>query len=302
MGKVLFTIVSFLLLISSANAQGPAPETAPPLFPKGALISYASDFFSRSNSNGPLTATSHPTFSHIGTFTFTWGFYRNFDLTAEIPVVTNRFESNDKEAGGTGIGDAMVLLKYRFLRKDSSRGTNQASFTIGPKFSTGKTSLADDSGNLLPAAMQPGSGSTDFFWSLNWTYTGLFQIRRLVADAEFHGLVRSEGTQETRLGNEYRFRFWLSYRPYESKDVSREWFIGPTLAWVSTGDQRIAGDLQKESSGNILMIGATTYVGIAAGVHLWLGLEWSVADSHDQNFSPIQRHISFGITRQFSFF
>lgn len=49
------------LLASAASAQGPAPETAPPLFPGGGLISYNSIFTTRgliSNLSGniPLTA------------------------------------------------------------------------------------------------------------------------------------------------------------------------------------------------------------------------------------------------------
>jgi len=40
-----------------------------------------------------------------------------------------------------------------------------------------------------------------------------------VADEDFHSLIHSQGTQQTRLGNDIESRFWLSYRPYESKNV-----------------------------------------------------------------------------------
>ncbi len=43
-------------------------------------------------------------------------------------------------------------------------------------------------GKRLPASLQPGSGSTDFFVAANWTYTGLFHLRRLVADEDFQSL------------------------------------------------------------------------------------------------------------------
>jgi len=42
-------------------------------------------------------------------------------------------------AGGTGLGDVMVLVKYRFYRRDSPRGTTQTSITVGPKIPTGRT-------------------------------------------------------------------------------------------------------------------------------------------------------------------
>src|SRR5262249_47774983 len=143
-----------------------------------------------------------PTLSHEGDFNFTWGFHPNFDLAVVVPLITNRFDDGVVSLGGTGLGDAMVLIKYRFYRQDSERGTTQASVTAGPKLPTGRTGLAAADGKLLPASLQPGSGSTDFFLAANWTYTGLFNIRRLVADEDFHALLRSTGTQATNLGND----------------------------------------------------------------------------------------------------
>jgi hypothetical protein len=107
-----------LLCASPAYAQGPAPETAPPLFPGGALISYNSIFTTRGLVPGissGIPVTARPTFSHEGDFNFTWGFYHDFDLTVLVPVVTNHFDRpGSPVAEGTGLGDAMVLAKYRF--------------------------------------------------------------------------------------------------------------------------------------------------------------------------------------------
>jgi hypothetical protein len=300
-------LVLLSLLASTASAQGPAPETAPPLFPGGALISYNSIFTTRRrifNPPGNIPLTARPTFSHEGDFNFTWGFRRDFDLTVLVPVVTNHFEipnANGKPVGGTGLGDAMVLVKYRFYRRDSKRGTTQASVTLGPKVPTGRTDLADRNGKRLPASLQPGSGSTDFFVAANWTYTGLFHLRRLVADEDFHFLLRSQGTQKTRLGNSLESRFWLSYRPYESKNGAREWFIGPVVTWLHSQDDRIAAITQGGSGGDDLLAGLTTYVGVRPGTHVWLGMDWDVAHSAGAMFMPVRRHLSFGITQQFRF-
>jgi hypothetical protein len=295
-------------LASAASAQGPAPETAPPLFPGGGLISYNSIFTTRGltfNSPRNIPLTARPTFSHEGDFNFTWGFHRDFDLTVLVPVVTNHFEM-PKPIGipmsvGTGLGDAMILVKYRFYRADSKRGTTQASVTLGPKLPTGRTDLADRNGERLPASLQPGSGSTDLFLATNWTYTGLFNVRRLVADEDFYFLLRSQGTQETRLGSDLESRFWLSYRPYESKNGAREWFFGPVVTWLHSQDDRIAGVTQSGSGGDVLLAGITTYVGVRPGVHLWLGMDWDVAHSAGAMFMPVRRHISFGVTQQFRF-
>jgi hypothetical protein len=292
-----------LLSASTTKAQGPAPETAPPLFPGGGLISYNSIFTTRSlipGISGGIPATAFPTFSHEGDFNFTWGFYRNFDLTVLVPVVTNHFETGNTAAvGGTGLGDAMVLVKYRFYRRDSERGTTQASVTFGPKIQTGRTDLTDGNGKRLLAGLQPGSGSTDLFLAANWTYTGLFNLRRLVADEDFHSLIRSQGTQSTRLGSNIESRFWLSYRPYESKNVAREWFIGPVLTWLHSRDDRIGAVTQSGSGGDVLLTGITTYVGVRPGMHLWLGMDWDMAHSTGATFMPVRRHVSFGITQQF---
>ena len=287
----------------SARGQGPAPETAPPLFPGGGLISYNSIIRTRGllpESAGNISPTARPTFSHEGDFNFTWGFRRNFDLTVLVPIITNHLEATNGPAiGGTSLGDAMALVKYRFYRRDSDRGTTQASVTFGPKISTGRTDLTNRNGNLLPASLQPGSGSTDFFLAANWTYTGLFNLKRLVADEDFHSLLRTQGSQATRLGGDIESRFWLSYRPYESKNVNREWFIGPALTWLHAQNDRIAGASQSGSGGDVLLAGVTTYAGLRPGMHVWLGMDWDAAHSTGAMFMPVRRHISFGITQQF---
>ena len=193
----------------------------------------------------------------------------------------------------------MALVKYRFYRRDSQRGTTQASVTAGPKLPTGRTDLKDMNAVLLPATLQPSSGSTDLFVAANWTYTGLFNLRRLVADEDFHSLVRSQGTEQSRLGDDIESRFWLSYRPYESKNVAREWFIGPVLTWLHSGDDRIAEVTQAGSGGDVLLAGVTSYVGLRPGMHVWFGADWDVAHSTGAQFMPVRRNISFGVTQQF---
>ena len=296
-----FWLTLFLCICTTqVRGQGAAPETAPPLFPGGGLVSYSSVFTTRGATPGTAAATARPTFSHEGDLNFTWGFYRDFDVTILVPVVTNDFQRpNAPSVGGTGLGDVRVLVKYRFYRRDSNRGTTQASISAGPKLPTGRTDLTSGTGNLLPATLQPGSGSTDVFLAANWTYTGLFNVRRLVADEDFHSLVRSQGTQATRLGDDIESRFWLSYRPYEAKDGAREWFIGPVVTWLHSQDDRIAGVTQSGSGGDVLLAGVTTYMGVRPGMHLWLGMDWDVAHSTGAAFMPVRRHISFGITQQF---
>jgi hypothetical protein len=288
-----------LVYAPSARGQSAAPETAPTLFPGGGLVSAGTLFTTRSMV-GPLTTTARPTLSHEEVLNFTWGFFRDFDLTILLPVVTNRFDiPNARGNGGTGFGDSIVLIKYRFLRRDSERGTTQASVTVGPKVPTGRTNLVGTNGTTLPAGLQPGSGSTDLFLGANWTYTGLFHIKRLVADEDIHGLIRTQGIQATHLGDDIESRFWLSYRPYEARDGAREWFIGPAFTWLHSQDDRTAGVTYHDSGGEVALAGITTYVGVRPGMHVWFAMDWDVAHSRGDRFMPVQRYVSFGVTQQF---
>src|SRR5262249_15937399 len=106
-------LVGVLSLCIAASAQGPAPESAPPMFPGGALLSCSSSFVTRGASPfAGLSNTARPTFSREGDFSFTWGFYRDFDLTVLVPIVTNRFTTANSQVRGTGLGDATLLVKY----------------------------------------------------------------------------------------------------------------------------------------------------------------------------------------------
>src|SRR4030088_2488679 len=119
-------LVLLSLFASTAGAQGPAPETAPPLFPGGGLISYNSIFNTRgliSIPSGNIPLTGRPTFSHEGDFNFTWGFRRDFDLTVLVPVVTNHFKmpnaNGNPAAAAPGLRQAMVVVECRSYRRDS---------------------------------------------------------------------------------------------------------------------------------------------------------------------------------------
>jgi len=76
--QCLWLVLMLTVCAAAGRAQGAAPETAPPLFPGGGLISYNSVFTTRGlmpSASGGIPATAFPTFSHQGTFNFTWGFY-----------------------------------------------------------------------------------------------------------------------------------------------------------------------------------------------------------------------------------
>lgn len=295
------------LMAPRAWAQGPTPETANTIFPGGGLVSYGADFISRRSPAGVISIppTIRPTFEVGQPVVFDWGIRRDIELMAATSVRTDRLDlpapASPINAGGSGLGDSLVLLKYRFLRLDSERGTTQASITIGPRLPTGRTDLRDPSGALLPASVQPGSGSTDLFLNLSGTYTGLFHVKRLVADATVSYWRTTEGIERTRLGDSIDSRFYLPYRPYQSHSVGPEWWIGPSLTWQHMERDRIAGVRQADSGGDVLNLGGTTYFSPRPGLELWFGAEFAVAQQMNGIQDRLRRHISVGFSKQFQF-
>src|SRR6185437_6216235 len=109
--KMLALLVAAIFLIADrAAAQGPAPETAPPLFPGGGLVSYNSVITTRAvTPAGTISPTARPTLSHEANVTFTWGFHPDFDLAIIVPIVTQQFRMmNAPTTTGTGLGDMMA--------------------------------------------------------------------------------------------------------------------------------------------------------------------------------------------------
>lgn len=299
----LVLVLGLAMYASPTLAQGPSPESAPTQFPGGAFVSYNSIFESRDLVPGTFadsaSPTARPTFKHLGIIRLTWSMRTNWEVMAEVPIVTQHLVTPATTVGGTGLGDIALLVKYRFFRRDSKRGTAQLSFTAGPKLPTGRTNLRDSSGTLLPVPLQPGTGSTDVFLELDGTYTGLFNLKRLVADESLSYSAPTQGSQNFRLGPEFDSRFWLSYRPYQTKFLNKEWFIGPTLSLHRYARDQISGVPQPGSGGYVLAPGVTTYFSPTPGLHLWFGMEIPVAQDRAGAPTRFARQFSIGITRQF---
>src|SRR5262245_33698464 len=140
-------------------AQGPTPESAAPIFPNGAYVSYNSTVGARQ---------SRP---HEGVCSFAEGLRRDLQLSGQVPLTTS--DSTGKRQ--TAIGNTVVALKYRFLRVDSDRGTTQASVSAGPR---------------LPSRVT--DSPADLYLNASFTYTGLLDVKKLVADVSSDLLPRNE--------------------------------------------------------------------------------------------------------------
>jgi hypothetical protein len=187
-----------------------------------------------------------------------------------LPLIYKKL-SGTQPLSVAGIGDALITLKHRFLRLDSERGTTQASFTIGPKFATGGADRRNLNGEFLAVDMQPGTGTTDLFAKINLTYTGLFHLRRLVADPSFSYLRRFGSLRGTRKGDEAEARLWIHYRPLQTRLVGGEWFIGPALTWQHAAADRISGPRLPGTGSDVFSVGVTSYVSPWGGLVFWAG-------------------------------
>lgn len=297
-----FALAGLLHSALTAMAQGPMPEDGATLFPHGAFISYSSIFTSNGFVSGAMPRIDgviHPTFEHEIPLTASWSFRRDFQLTTVVPFVHRQWNVNDSEQSATGMGDMSFSLKYRFLRLDSPRGTTQASFSAGPKLPTGKTDASGLGGTVLAPELQPGTDSTDWFFNLSATYTGLFNLRRLVADPSFTYRLRTEGDQGWQRGDEMESRLWIHYRPLQTALVGGEWFIGPDVHWRHAAPNKLANVHQKGTGSDIVTAGLTSYISPRGGLVFWASLEFPVWQEWNGAGYEQRRRLNFGVTKQF---
>jgi hypothetical protein len=149
-----------------------------------------------------------------------YGVTNDLTVSARIPFVKRNDirEADHEHAGGVttgtvavlgdsaGVGDLTLLGQYRFL---SNRATQlEAALLAGVKLPTGETKRYADTGELLDAEFQPGSGSTDGLFGLALTK----RIGPWSLDANVLYVVATQGTQRTDLGDRFQYNAALSYR------------------------------------------------------------------------------------------
>jgi hypothetical protein len=149
-----------------------------------------------------------------------YGVTNDFMISARLPFVlrTDIREGHHEHAPGgavsntvdargdsSGIGDMTFLGQYRFPQRPFGA---EIAVLFGIQVPTGATNERDVFGNLFEAEFQPGSGSWDpiFGFALTrrfgpWSF-----------DANWLYQVVTTGTQDTDLGDQFRYNFAVSYR------------------------------------------------------------------------------------------
>ncbi len=149
-----------------------------------------------------------------------YGFSQRFSLTGVAPFIRQTrtiqgYNGAENHTATMGLGDVVFLVKYRLLHPGKTLKTEWV-IGAGPKLPTGKTNFTNNQGLVLPADMQPGSGSIDgIFWSY-FLRSRLLNNPNLslaaVSSFRYSGENRNYNTTQTyRFGNEFQFSLGLNY-------------------------------------------------------------------------------------------
>lgn len=211
-----------------------------------------------------------------------------------------------------GLGDGTLYTQYRFLNDDVN--ARSLSLLTGLKMATGRTDVLTNSGALLEAHHQPGSGSWDPL--LGFAYTE--GMGRWSFDTSVLYSFATDGSQDSNLGDVFNYNAALSYRAigahvddHHDHDHSHEHAEGTThehpttldLILEANGDWRgkvvEGGDVDGNTGGNVVFL--------SGGTRLSWGCGWAatvsvgapvIMDLNGIQSEPDLRML-FGISRAF---
>lgn len=158
--------------------------------------------------------------THSSIFEMNYGLTQRFSVTGVVPFIRQTrtiqgFEGNKDFTAAQGLGDLVLLAKYRLINPENSSNIEWV-IGAGPKIPTGKTNFTNNQGLVLPADMQSGSGSLDgIFWSY-FLRSRLFKNPNLglaaVTTFRYSGENKNYNTTQTyKFGNEFQFNLGLNY-------------------------------------------------------------------------------------------
>lgn len=183
-----------------------------------------------------------------------YGLHKRLSLTGVFPYIrqTRRIQGYLGQEDFTavqGLGDVVLLAKYRLLNPNNSKNMDWI-IGAGPKIPTAKTNFRNNQGLVLPADMQPGSGSLDgIFWSyflksrlMNNPNLGLLAISTF----RYSGKNKKYNTTQTyQFGNEFQANLGLNYNFFAKRPID----IFTFLRYRKQGEDIIDGGVFPSSGG-----------------------------------------------------
>ena len=135
------------------------------------------------------------------------GLSSKFTFTALLPFVQKSSESGGVTASSSGVGDAAILVKWLVAHDYWPRSGWHIAMAAGVEVPTGETGIQEGTA-LLPASMQPGSGSWDPFVS----FSANLELDRWRFDTIALFKSNNSGAQQTEEGDAFAFDLVGAYR------------------------------------------------------------------------------------------
>ena len=199
-----------------AGVDGTGRAHAAPITTNTALPVAAGEFVTRQQ--GVVNQSGHdPSGAERDHRVLSWVSVLGYGVTPELtifgvlPFVNKRLVLTNPSGArvrreASGVGDARLFARYIIFQQNMPGRTFRIAPFAGVELPTGENAKRDSLG-LLPAAVQPGSGSWDPFAGLIATY----QTRRLELDLQ-GAYTRNNAARGFKLGDVARFDASLQYR------------------------------------------------------------------------------------------
>lgn len=187
-----------------------------------------------------------------------YGLRRSVSVVGIFPFVDKRMSLSGPDGptsvgAGTGIGDATFLLKWRFFRRNRGRGTFRLAVEGGAKTPTGGSTLLDAHGDLLPPALQRGSGSWDPTGGLTLTYVPPAGQGRWIFTGDVGATIATEANGFER-GNRAAYDAMVKYRIHPARYPGRDTFLLLEINGRWQGRSRSMGQEVVDSGGHIVYL------------------------------------------------
>ncbi len=137
---------------------------------------------------------------------------------AILPYVENEMRMRMKTASGavmdmamdpvSGVGDASLLGLYTAYSDSPIRPTQRLTLGAGLKTPTGQSDVRTDTGTLLHATMQPGTGSWDVLFVANYVRA----LYPLVLQANLFYHLTTEGREGYEFGDQFAYDLATRYQ------------------------------------------------------------------------------------------
>ena len=186
------------------------------------------------------------------------GLRSRLSVVAVLPFVATRLSfpvgaAQPLTAGAGGIGDALFLTKWRFLKRDQPLGTFQLATELGVKVPTGAHDLEDTDGRLLPPALQRGSGSWDPMANLIMTYVPAAGRGRWAFTGDI-GVRLTTESKGVEVGNQVGYDGMVKYRVHPVRHPGRDTFLLLEINGRWQDRARVGGGLTSDSGGHVVYL------------------------------------------------